>query len=243
MKRFLDVLGTIYWSLALAWIGAGIAFNIMMIVFAIKGRWEALVLLALWWIITVSVHFIRNSIEKRHERKLDEKAAAYRKEFITEIPVESELFGRVVFDYDSNINSVMADEYKIEKPLGRHKLTLNADISGSDPTAAVKALEYVYSHSEELLREVYEYTVTACENYDERNKNGELYDLTYVSERLDLFYIFVEDYNESVYAKIIGAICGEDGEDLLGCHSIVELISFRKGDTLTPEQTDCFLEG
>lgn len=243
MKRFLDTLGTIYWSLVLVWFGAGIPFNILMIVYAIRGRWEAIVLLALWWLITVSAHFIRQTIEKGQKKRAHEKAMAYRKEYITEIPVESELFGRIIFDYDSNQNSVMADEYEIEKPLGRHKLTLNADISGSDPTAAVKALEYVYSHSEELLREVYEYTLTACENYDERDKNGELYDLAYVSEKLDLFYIFVDDYKESVFVKIIGTICGENGEDLLGCHSIVELISFRKGDTLTLEKTDCFLEG
>jgi len=243
MKRFLDVLGSIYWSLVLVWFGAGIPFNIMMIVFAIKGKWEALVLLALWWIITLSVYYIRNAIEKRNKRKSAEKAAEYRKEFITEIPVESELFGRIVFDYDSNTNSVAADEFEIEKPFGRHKLTLNADISGSAPGSAVKALEYVYAHSEELLKEVYEYTVTACENYDERNKNGEPYELAYVSEKLDLFYIFVEDYNGSVYAKIIGTICGEDGEDLLGCHSIVELISFINDEIFTADKIDCFLEG
>lgn len=243
MRRFLDVLGTIYWSLALAWYGAGIAFNIMMIVYAIKGRWEALVLLVLWWIITVSVNLIRNAIEKGQKRKANERAEEYKNKYITEMPVESELFGRVVFEHDSNQDIVGADDYEIEKPFGRHKLTLIADISGRDPMPAAKALEYVYAHSEELLREAYEYTLTACENYDERDKNGELYDLAYVSEKLDLFYIFVDDYNDSVFVKIIGTICGEDGEDLLGCHSVTEFISFRKGENLTLDKTDCFLEG
>lgn len=243
MKRFLDLLGTIYWCFALVWYGTGIAFNIMMIVYAIKGRWEALILLALWWIITLSVHFIRQAIEKGQKKRAHKKAMEYRKEFITEIPVESEHFGKIIFEYDANQNIVGAEEYEIEKPFGRHKLTLNADISGKDPTPAVKALEYVYAHSDELLKEAYEYTVEACENYDECDKNGELYDMTYVSEKLDIFYIFVDDYKESVFVKIVGTICGDNGEDLLGCHAVTEFIAFRNSETFTVEKTDCFLEG
>lgn len=239
MKKF----GEFYWWFAAMWYVVGFFFHIMALAYAIgKGAWEMLVVLALWWAVTLTGRAIRHAIMKKYREKEEAKLRAYKEQYVTEIPVEDERFGKVVFEYNSEHDTLTANDINLEKPFGGHELTLFSEFSGNNPDLAVGVLGYLYDHCDEILEELYPYTVSCCENYDERDKDGNPYDLEYVRKNLSMHLADIAEYNGTVIIHLCGSICGDTGDVLLGCHSVTSTRQLR-ADDLTLIDSMCGLEG
>ncbi len=240
MKKLKDI----YWILAAIWYIAGAVLNISVFLRAIlRGKWKLLIVLAIWWAITLVVRAIRHSIEKRIKAAEEKKLQEYKEKYVTKIEVSDERFGKIVFEYDSNKDMTEAQDTELEKPLGRHNLTLNAELSGKETDAAVKTLGYIYDNKDKILKEIYKYTVEACKNYDERDKDGNMYTLSYVRQNMYVSYIYLYgDENES-FVHLAGGISGDDGESLLGCHSVTADIKLNLNESEYNADISCGLEG
>lgn len=237
-------LSDIYWQFAVIWYLVGIAANVFFISRAIGDReWNWLVPVAVWLLVTLTVRAARKKIEKVRKEKELKRSREYREENIEEITVEDERFGRIVFDFDKKTGLMEAEDYTLEKPLGRHKLIFNTEIEGRDHSKITDALGYVYDHHKEILEKMYIYTVEACRDYEEKDKNGKPYDLSYVRKNLDISYLYVFDYDNEVYVNLTGSICGDDGNDLLGCHSVTAGIKLLMGEEITVQEIITGLEG
>ncbi len=237
-------LSDIYWIFAVIWYLVGVAFNIFVITSAIRERkWELLFVTVLWLAVTFTVRAARHKIEKVRKEKELKKSQEYRAANIEEISVEDERFGRIVFEYDKNTGLMETEDYKLEKPLERHELIFNTETEGKDPAKIINAIGYVYDHHKEILEKMYIYTVEACRDYDEKDKNGKPYDLSYVRKNLDISYMYAFDYENEVYVNLTGSICGDDGNDLLGCHSVTAEIKLLMGEEITVQEIITGLEG
>ncbi len=241
-KRWVDI----FYSAAAIWCVLGVVLHIVMVRFLMRtgNLLSALAVLAAWWAITLITEKIRRSIKNRIREKEKAELLEYREKFITEIPVEDERFGRIVFEHDRRNNTVGVEEYRLEKPFGRHEdLLLTVEVSGDDVSPVTAALVYLYRNSRDLLEMLYRYTLECCENYDERDRDGKLYDSDYVRRSLTLYGITITDDADSVYASLDASICGDDGNDLLGCHGITLDVQLTRGNDPHRKRIDCGLVG
>jgi len=238
-------LSNLYWTAAVVWYILGIILHLSGLPYMITHREPALlVLLGLWWAVTLIVRKIRHTIEKKRREKEARELQEYRDRFITEIPVEDSIFGKAVFEYDSSKNKIGTSDYPLEKPFGRHELSLDCELSGSDPEPAVRAIRWVFEHSGEILEELYAEMLEYCISYDERNKNGELYDMEYVRENLNIYSLCVYGDADDISFRICSDIYGDDRSGLIGGHAVVAFADLKpEADGTLTGKIDFMLEG
>lgn len=239
-------LSDLYFAIAAIWCILGFVLHIVMLRVLIRtGNWSAfLAVLAIWWIITVVVEWIRRFAAKKRKAKEEAQLREYREKYITELTMENERFGRVVLEHDANRHIVGAEEYVMEKPFGRHEeLRLTAEVEGDDPAPIISALSYLYRNSRDILEMIYRYTLECCENYEEQNSEGKPYDIEYIRGNLTLYGVTITDGSDCIYASLDASISGDNGEELLGCHGITLDIELTKDSEPRRKRITCGLVG
>lgn len=236
----------IYFAIAAIWCVLGFVLHIVMIRVLVRtGNLSAvLAVLASWWVITIVVERIRRLQESKRKRKEEAQLREYREKYVTELTMENEHFGRVALEHDENKHTVGAEEYRMEKPFGRHEdLLLTAEIEGDDPAPILSALCYLYRNSSDILEMVYKYTLECCENYEERDSQGNPYGIEYVRSNLELYGVTITDGRDCICASLDASISGDDGKELLGCHGITFDIELTKGTEPRRKRITCGLVG
>ncbi len=194
------------------------------------GMWRLLVFAALWWAVTIIAWKIRRALKKRSEAKEGKSTADYREKGITEIPVENGIFGRVVFQRDPSIDSIDVTDYKMEKPLGGHEISLTADVDGNDVSSVVWGLKYLYKNSEKILEGIYEYTLKCCGDCEERDRNGDPYTIEYVRQNFRLDSVFIQNYDSKLTISMMGSISGDDGKNMFDARNIIAEFDLTVGE-------------
>lgn len=166
---------------------------------------------------------ISTKAEQRRRRLHEEKERLYREKYITELIIEDEFFGRIVFEYNTFQNELNAMEMNFP-PFGA-KFLEELCIMGyteNDREKIFRALRRIYEHKDEILNRLYDEVLEAAEAYGESDENNEPYTLEKIRERVYIWWTRVYNSEDSLYVVMECSLT--EGELELGGHGIETVI-------------------
>lgn len=172
--------------------------------------------IAAWWGLMIGVTKIWRMVEQKKER-------LYKKKYITEVIIEDEFFGRIVFENDSLKGRLHAAEINFP-PFGAKALE-EFYIEGyteNDREKIFHALRGIYEHKDEILSQLYDEVLEAAEAYGESDENNEPYTLEKMRERVYIWWTRVYNSEDSLYVVMECSLA--EGELELGGHGIETVI-------------------
>lgn len=176
--------------------------------------------IAAWWGLMIGVSTIWSKISTKAELK---KERLYKEKYITEVIIEDEFFGKIVFEYDSFINELHATEMNFQ-PFGAKALE-ELYIEGyteNDRKKIFRALRGIYEHKDEILIRLYDEVLECVEVYEEFDENNEPYTPEKIRERVYIWWTRV--YNSEDSLSVVMECSLTEGELDLGGHGIETVI-------------------
>lgn len=181
--------------------------------------WFPIALIVLWWGITIAVNHFTDKRKKLRQ-------AAYRAQYITQMTLADERFGRIVFDYDSLEKQLTAYPCDLP-PFGHHKpysltVSLADDIAPAQALAIVKeSLHAVYAREGEILAAGCDYVKDTYDDEDLRDQNGNPISAECIREALciDGFDILINRHCRGTIVEIRGSM-DNDCNDHISEHGI-----------------------
>lgn len=229
MRKFLDVL-----EIILFWIWLiGLILLHIGVIGAIKEQFPehffenliyAIISIAIWWGIMIGVSKLFKLKDRHYERKDREKERLYNEKYVTEVLIEDAFFGKMSFEYDSNINRLDSRELHFPK-FGADVLeTLYIeDYNEADREKIFRAFQGIYEHQSEILDALAAELLFAAEEYEEVDENDEPYTLEKIRERAYIWWTRV--YNSDKGILVIMEADLTEGELDLGGHGIEVVIN------------------
>ena len=131
--------------------------------------------IAVWWAVTIVVHTVKRGRENREEA---DAKAEYEAEFVTEIVIEDEILGKMIFHLDSKFDEMESKELHLPQfgADAPRELTVYG-YTESDREKIVRAVREVYKHKDEILERIYPDLLEIAGDYGETDENGEPYTL------------------------------------------------------------------
>lgn len=225
MKKFMDILAVILFFI---WL-----FVLIVLHFAIGGVIKqqfpknfaenliyGILGIAAWWGLMIGVYTVWSRISAKIERK---KERIYKEKYVTEVIIEDDFFGRIVFENDSFKGRLHATEMNFP-PFGAEALE-EFYIEGyteNDREKIFRALRGIYEHKEEILDRLCDEVLEFVEEYEETDENGEPYTPEIIRERVYIWWTRV--YNGEHSLSVVMECSLTEGELELGGHGIETVI-------------------
>lgn len=178
------------WMLALVFVHLGL----LGAYYAEKGWLVWVIMIAVWWAVTIVTYKVRTG------RVNGEEAAAkaeYEAQYISEIVVEDELFGKIRFRLDSKFNEMESEELHLPRFGADAPCELTVvNYAECDRERIFCAVRGVYEHKDEILERIYPELLEIAGDYGETDENGEPYTLEALREVTAVYGITVCNFEE-----------------------------------------------
>lgn len=167
-----------------------------------------------WWIISVLL--------PNHEAKTAAKEAKeYREKFISTEIIENDKFGKVCFEKDSKTSELYCECFSL--PFGDFNPSIYIiDYNDKFKTLYLKNLEEIYDNQEKILSDYYDEAKKFCDNWDEKDSDGNSMSIEYIKKNLDVDSIEIFESNDEITIAING---GFEDIDILGGHMVIMYIN------------------
>lgn len=229
MRKFLDVLEIILfwiWLIGLILLHIGVIgvikqeFPERFFEYLIYG----IIVIAVWWGLMIGVSKLFKLKDRHYEIKDRKKEELYNEKYISEVSIEDAFFGKMSFEYDSNINCLDSKELHFPK-FGADVLeTLYiVDYNEADREKIFRAFQGIYEHQNEILDALCPELLDCAEEYEEVDENGEPYTLEKIRERAYIWWTRVYNSDEGIVVIMEASLT--EGELDLGGHGVDVVIN------------------
>ncbi len=196
-------------------------------VFFAKNAHEKLVSLffrLLWWVITISVSIIRYEISEHKQKR---KREQYREKYISDIVIEDEKFGRMVFELDSFINQISAAGTVLPK-FGTENMDIDEIIINEydekKKDVIFRGVEHIYEHAEEIVDACCKMVKECYDEEDIRDADGNLIRIESIKKLLSLSYMEIEFNREDTCMIVLQGGMNNDIVDHILEHGVTVCI-------------------
>lgn len=167
--------------------------------------WFPVALIAMWWIISITVTRFKKKREQREKKN-------YKAKYIRQERLTDERFGTITFEWDTNEDTFEAypcdlPQFGNDKP---NSITAQIfDDTAPDTTLAIikDALYALYAREEEIIEECVNYVKDTYDDEDIRDESGDLMTLEYIRDKF-----FVGGFFIYIYGDERGVTAGVQGE-------------------------------
>ncbi|MCI9067922.1 MAG: hypothetical protein HFI65_04485 [Lachnospiraceae bacterium] len=117
-------------------------------------------------------------------------------------------------------------------PFGKHEdVEIELDVTEEKIAAAVRCLAEIYDGQESYLTKFYEGILSFCEEWEETDSEGNAVTMELVEKNGSLFRVLVQEGGEgNMVISFSGMMFDDEGEELLGCHSVIMEIDCATGE-------------
>lgn len=182
----------------------------------------ALILIILWWVITITVCEItfRHDEKKRRQREKE-----YREKYISDLIIENKTYGKMHFEKDSFKDCIELVEINLPD-FGKNKIDSFKIYSYDENKKDIyfRSLDYLYSNAQKIFDEL-------CDMVKERYEDEDIsVSIEDIKKQLYVDYIkmHINDENECI-AEFLGGM-NNDISDHIAEHGITACINCTAGE-------------
>lgn len=174
------------------------------------------------FIISVIVWWIISALLLNHEVKTANKEAKeYREKFISTEIIENDKFGKVSFEKDSKTNELYCECFSL--PFGNFNPSIYIiDYNDKFKTLYLKSLEEIYDNQEKILNDYYNEAKKFCDNWDEKDSDGNSISIEYIKKNLSVDDIDIFESDDEITIVINGNF---EDTNILGGHTVTASIN------------------
>lgn len=164
--------------------------------------------LAIWVGMPIAIVIIQIKMENKRKKQ-------YEEENITEIVIENKKLGKVIFKKDQLKKTLISKQ--VEKSFGNHNPHI--DIKNFDENKLeeiLENLEYLYNNQEKILNDFHKEIKNFCDEYEEKDLNGQEITEEYIKEYFRISGIDVKNEEDEFKIILWGGLGTQDiRKDLL----------------------------
>ena len=161
-----------------------------------------IVFLAIWVGVPIAIVAIQIKMDNKRLKK-------YEEDNITEIVIENKKLGKVIFKKDQLKKTLISKEVEIS--FGKHKPEIDIkDFEENKLEAILENLEYLYNNQEKILNDFYKEIKKFCDEYEEKDLNGQEITEEYIKEYFRISGIDVKKEEDEFKIILWGGLGSQD---------------------------------
>ncbi|MDE5946063.1 MAG: hypothetical protein K2G63_01960 [Oscillospiraceae bacterium] len=174
--------------------------------------------------------FVADFLCKLDDKKIAKRKREYREKYISDIELEDEKYGKMIFEKDSNTETMELKDVNLPS-FGNH-IIKNFVINDCDccnenmKNLIFRNLDEVYNNSEKILEDLHNEIKDIYDDEDIRDSDGNLMSMDYIKEKLILDYINVYLSEDSCIIELLGSM-DNDIDDHIAEHGITASIDIQ----------------
>lgn len=191
----------------------------------------------IWWIITVAVYIIFDKIKTKRKEKVYKN---YQKQYISEITIDDNFFGKMCFDYNLKENTLESKDITLP-PLGVSSLysLYISDYCKENSTEIFENLRVIYEQKNIIFEEILLTLLETCNEYEETDNQGNAFTLEKLKEISFVSDISIHTNNKQYIISLEISSKGNSYFEL-GGHGFITYIEL---ENLKINKMDFSLEG
>lgn len=164
--------------------------------------------LAIWVGMPIAIVIIQIKMENKRKKQ-------YEEENITEIVIENKKLGKVIFKKDQLKKTLISKE--VEKSFGNHNPHIYIkNFDENKLEEILENLEYLYNNQEKILNDFHKEIKNFCDEYEEKDLNGQEITEEYIKEYFRISGIDVKNEEDEFKIILWGGLGTQDiRKDLL----------------------------
>lgn len=177
-------------------------------------------LILLWWVLTIAVLNVHYKIS---EHKREKERAQYREKYVSDLVIEDEKYGRMVFALDSYIDQISAagtifPKFGIEN-IAIDEIIIN-EYDEKKKDVIFREVDHIYEHAEEIVDACCKMVKECYDDEDIRDADGNLIRIESIKKMLSLSYMEIEFNREDIYMIVLQGGMKNDIADHIAEHGV-----------------------
>lgn len=181
-------------------------------------------LILLWWVLTIAVLIVRYEIS---EHKREKERAQYREKYVSDLVIEDEKYGRMVFELDSYINQISAvgtilPKFEIEN-IDIDEIIID-EYDEKKKEVIFRGMDHIYEHAEEIVDACCKMVKECYDDEDIKDADGNLICIESIKKMLYLSYMKIECNREDICMIVLQGGMKNDIADHIAEHGVTVCI-------------------
>lgn len=181
-------------------------------------------LILLWWVLTIAVLIVRYEIS---EHKREKEREQYREKYVSDLVIEDEKHGRMVFELDSYIDQISAagtilPKFEIEN-IDIDEIIIN-EYDEKKKDVIFREVDHIYEHAEEIVDACCKMVKERYDDEDIRDADGNLIRIESIKKMLSLSYMKIKCNREDTCMIVLQGGMKNDIADHIAEHGVTVCI-------------------
>lgn len=199
--------------------------------FGISKRFGEMFIGIIFVIIYIAVSFfVVDFLCKLDDKKIARRKKEYREKYISDVELEDEKYGKMIFEKDSNNETMELKDVNL--PVFGNHIIEDFIINDCDyynenmKNLIFRNLDEIYNNSEKILNGLYDEIKDIYDDEDIRDSDGHLMSIDYIKEKLILDYINIYLSEDNCIIELLGSM-NNDIDDHIAEHGITASIDIQ----------------